>query len=59
MCGTLFGAILEVLTTARARSSKSLIHCLYMKTIRTKQAKVQSAYFLQHDQHGIIAKDLT
>ena len=51
--------IFEVLTTARARSSKSFILCLYMKTIRTKQAKVQFAYFLQHDQHGIITKDLT
>ena len=30
-----------------------------MKTIRAKQAKVHSAYFVQRDQHGIIAKDLT
>ena len=30
-----------------------------MKTIRTKQAKVQFAYFVQRDHHGIIAKDLT
>ena len=30
-----------------------------MKTIRTKQAKVLFAYFVQRDQHGIIAKDLT
>jgi len=30
-----------------------------MKTIRTKQAKVQLAYFVQRDQHGVIAKDLT
>ena len=30
-----------------------------MKTIRAKQAKVHSAYFLQRDQHGIIARDLT
>ena len=29
-----------------------------MKTIRTKQAKVQFAYFVQRYQHGIIAKDL-
>ena len=29
-----------------------------MKIIRAKQAKVHSAYFLQRDQHGIIAKDL-
>ena len=32
---------------------------LYMKTIRTKQAKVQFAYFVQRDQNGIIPKDLT
>ena len=51
--------IFEVLTTTRARSSKSLILCLYMKTIRTKQATVQFAYFVQRDQHGIIAKELT
>ena len=31
-----------------------------MKTIRrAKQAKVHSAYFVQRDQHEIIAKDLT
>ena len=30
-----------------------------MKTIRAKQAEVHSAYFVQGDQHGIIAKDLT
>ena len=30
-----------------------------MKTIRTKLAKVQFAYFVQRDQHGIIAKDVT
>ena len=30
-----------------------------MKTIRAKQAKVHFAYFVQRDQHGIIAKDLT
>ena len=28
------------------------LFCLYMKTIRTKQAKVQFAYFVQRDQHG-------
>ena len=33
--------------------------CLYMKTIRAKQAKVHSVYFIQRDQHGIIAKKLT
>ena len=51
--------IFEVLTTTRARSSKSLTLCLCMKTIRTKQAKVQFAYFVQRDKHGQIAKDLT
>ena len=30
-----------------------------MKTIRAKQAKVHSAYFVQHDKHRITAKDLT
>ena len=45
--------------TTRARSSNSFILCLYMKTIRAKQAKVHSAYFVERDQHGIIAEDLT
>ena len=27
-----------------------------MKTIRAKQAEVHSAYFVQGDQHGIVAK---
>ena len=48
--------IFEVLTTTRARSSKSFILCRYMKNIRAKQAKVHSAYFVQCDQQGIIAK---
>ena len=56
---TTWNFIFEVLTTTRARSSKSFTLCLYMKTIRTKLAKVQFAYFVQRDQHGIIAKDLT
>ena len=43
----------------RARSNKSFTLCLYMKTIRTKQAKVQFAYFVQRDRHGVITKDLT
>ena len=51
--------IFEVLMTTRARSSKSFTLCLYMKTFRTKLAKVQLAYFVQSDQHGIIAKGLT
>ena len=50
--------IFEVPTTMRTRSSKSFLHCLCMKTIRAKKAKVHSAYFVQRDQHGIIAKDL-
>ena len=49
--------IFEVLTTTRAHNSKCFLLCLYMKTIGAKQAKVHSAYFVQHDQHGIIAKD--
>ena len=51
--------IFEVLATTEARSSKSFILCLYMKTIRVKQAKVHSVYCVQRDQHGIIARDLT
>ena len=51
--------IFEVLTTTRARSTKSFIFCLGKKTIRTKQAKVQFANFVQRDQHGIMAKQLT
>ena len=30
-----------------------------MITIRAKQAKVHLAYFVQRDQHGVIAKHLT
>ena len=51
--------IFEVVKTKRARSNKSFILCLYMKTICAKQAKVHSSYFVQCDLHGIIAKDLT
>jgi len=51
--------IFEVLTTTGARSSKSFLLCLYTKTICAKQPKVHSAYFVQRDQHGIIARDLT
>ena len=47
--------IFEVLTTTRARSSKSFIPCLCMKTIRAKQERVHFAYFVPRDQHGIIA----
>ena len=49
--------LFEVLTATRARSSKSLILCLCMITIGTKQVKVHLAFFcMQRDQHGIIAK---
>ena len=51
--------ICEVLTTTRDRTSKPLILYLYMKTIRAKQAKVQFAYSVQREQHGIIAIHLT
>ena len=51
--------IFEVLTTTRARSNKSFILCLYTKTTRAKQAKAHSSCFVQRDQQGIIAKDLT
>ena len=37
----------------RTRSSKSFILCLYMKTIRAKQAKVHSAYFVKRDQQRL------
>ena len=49
------GVKFEAMTTPRARISKSLIHCLYMKTIGAKQAKVHFAYFVQRDQLGLIA----
>ena len=45
--------------TSRTRSSKSLILCFHMITIRARQAKMHLAYFVQCDQHGIIAKHLT
>ena len=38
--------------TTRARSSKSFILCLYMKTICAEKAKVHFPYFVQ-DQHEI------
>ena len=38
--------------TTRARNRKSITLCLYMKSMRTKQAKVHLAYFVQRDQHG-------
>ena len=50
--------IFEALTTKRAHSSKSFVLCLYLKTVRAKQAKVNFVYFEQRDQHGIIAKHL-
>ena len=30
-----------------------------MKTVRAKQGKEHFAYFVQRDQHGVIAKHLT
>ena len=45
--------------TTEARSCKSFVLCLYMKTTRAKKANVHSAYCVQRDQHGIIARDLT
>ena len=48
---------LEVLTTTRARSSKSSFFT-YIKTIHAKQAKVHSAYFVQREQHRIISQHL-
>ena len=51
--------ISEILTTTEARRSKSFTLFLYRKTISNKPGKVQFAYFVQRDQHGIIAKDVT
>ena len=51
--------VFEVLTTTQARRSKPFILCLYMKSIRVNQAEVHWAYFVQSDQHGIIATHLT
>ena len=42
----------------RVQFSKYFILRLYMKTIRARQAKVHSTYFVQRAQHGIIAKPL-
>ena len=47
-----------VLTTRPALSSKSLVLCFYMKTIRAKQAKVYFSYFVHGDQLGTIAERL-
>ena len=44
-CTTTWNFHFWILTTTRARSSKSLILCLCMTSIRTKQAKVLFAYF--------------
>ena len=52
-------SLFEVLMTTRALSSKSFILWLYMKTIRSKHAKMHFAYFVQRDQLGKIAKQLT
>ena len=45
--------------TTGARSSRSFILCLYKNTIFAEQQKVHFAYFVQRDQHEIIAKHLT
>ena len=43
-----------------ASLQQEILHSLpYIVTIRAKEAKVQLAYFLQGDQHGIIAEHLT
>ena len=47
--------VFEVLTTTQAHRSKPFILCLYIKSIRVNQAEVHWAYFVQSDQHGIIA----
>ena len=44
--------------TTRTRGRKSFILRLYMKSIRTKKAKVHFAYFVQRDQLGINRKTL-
>ena len=49
----------EYFALMTGKRCESFILCLYMKTIRAKQAKVHSALFVQRDEHGIIAKDLT
>ena len=48
----------KMTTTTQARSGKFFILCLYVKTIRTKQTKVQFACFVKRDKHGIIVKTL-
>ena len=53
-----FSVIFEILTTT-ASSSKAIVACLHMKTICAKQASVHLAYFVQHDQLGIITEHLT
>ena len=50
----------DVNFSATPQYSKSFILCFYMETVRTKkQAKVYFAYFVQLNQHGVIAKHLT
>ena len=45
--------------TTRARSSKSFILFLYIKSIRANQVKGHFAYFVQCDQHNEVTKHLT
>ena len=52
----------QTIADDRRRSQKiehGSISSAKTKTIRAKQAKVHSAYFVQRDQHAIIARDLT
>lgn len=45
-------------TTTQTCNSESSILCLYITIICAKQAEQHFSYFVQHDQHGIIAKHL-
>ena len=47
----------EVIAEGRVSLILRALRC--MKTICAKQAKMQFAYFVQRDQHGIIATRLT
>ena len=45
-------------TGLMAQDKTASVLCIYVKTIRAKQAKVSFAYFVRCGQHGIIAKHL-
>ena len=49
----------EVVTTTRARSSKSFILCVYVKTNHSNQVKGLFAIVEQRDQQDIITEQLT